>query len=204
MGRRPRDDEPGAYYHVTTRGNDRRPIQTDPIDCGIWERTLAVTAREHAWEVLAYCLLTNHFHLVLRLPQGGLSEGMCLLNGGYAKQFNKRHGRCDHVFGRRFWSKRITTRGHLLGAAAYIDLNPVLAGLAPTPEAYRFSSHAAIVGLAEPPAFLSVDAVLGLFSPLTPTAARTAYRRLVRDGHVTVPGTVTEPSRPRASYSGPL
>src|SRR4051812_39861368 len=120
MPRRPRDRQPGGCYHVTTRGNDGRPIQLDAVDCAIWERLLASASRRHAWDVLAYCLLTNHFHLLVRIPYGGLSEGMQLLNGGYARQFNKRHCRRDHVFGRRFWSKRARTEQHVIGSLHYI------------------------------------------------------------------------------------
>jgi len=190
MARRPRHDYPGASYHVTMRGNNRSRIQHDDIDCGVWHRTTAKVVRRYCWDVLAYCLLTNHFHLVVRTPIGGLSDGMCLLNGGYARHINARHGRIDHVFGRRFWSKPIGTRAYLLGSLHYVAWNPVEAGLAEVPESYRWSSHAAVLGLREAPSFLAVDAVLEVFDA-DQTRARAAYSSYVANRHVPVPGTVT-------------
>jgi putative transposase len=189
MTRRRRHEQPGWSYHVTARGNDRQPIQLDDVDCGIWERTVARVTRRHAWEVLSYCLMPNHAHLVVRVPLGGLSAGMCLLNGGFARQFNRRHGRSDHVFGRRFWSKPIDTRAYLLGSLHYVAWNPVRAGLVERPEDYGWSSHAALAGRREPPSFLAVDALLELFDA-DPVRARTAYLEHVANGHVPVPGTV--------------
>jgi putative transposase len=185
--RRSREEEPGAYYHVTTRGNDRQPIVDDGVDCAMWERLLARVVRECSWEVLAFCLLTNHFHLLLRLPLGELSDGMRELNGVYARQFNQRHRRSNHLFGRRFWSTRITTRAHLLASARYSDWNPVRCGLAAAPADYRWSSHAAVAGLVHSPSFLAVGALLGLFSP-DPAAGRAAYLEWVAAGQGTVPG----------------
>ncbi len=192
MGRRRRHDQPGCFYHVTARGNNRERIQRDDTDCGIWERTVMLVVARFEWEVLAYCLMTNHFHLVIRVPLGGLSSGMGMLNGGYARQVNRRHGRQDHAFGRRFWSKPIDTRAYLLGSLHYVAWNPVRGNLAATPESYRWSSHAAVAGLTEAPSFLAVDTVLDLFDP-DPTRARVAYVRHIAnsDNHVTVPGTVT-------------
>ena len=191
MARRPRHDYPGSSYHVTSRGNNRGRVQYDDVDCGIWQRTLARVVLRYSWEVLAYCLLTNHFHLVVRAPTGGLSDGMCLLNGGYARQLNGRHRRLDHVFGRRFWSKPIETRTYLLGSLHYVAWNPVRAGLAETPEAYRWSSHGAVIGIREAPSFLAADAVLEVFDA-DPTRARAVYSSYVSNPRVPVPGTVTE------------
>jgi REP element-mobilizing transposase RayT len=190
MPRRARHEQPGWIYHVTTRGNDQAPIQLDDVDGGIWERTLARVMRRYSWEVLSYCLMGNHAHLLLRIPLGGLSAGMCLLNGGYARQFNRRHGRSDHVFGRRFWSKPVATRAYLLGSIHYIAWNPVLGDRAATTEEYRWSSHAAVAGRREAPSFLAVDALLEVFDS-DPTRARIAYLGHVATGHVPVPGTVT-------------
>lgn len=186
MPRPPRFVEPGAYYHVTSRGNNRSPIQHDGTDCLAWEMRLARTVATFGWKVLAYVVMTNHFHLVLRLPELGLSEGMRMLNGEYARDFNRRHGRENHLFGRRFWSKQIVSNAHLVQSLAYNDLNPLRGGLADRPEAYRFSSHAPLVGLREPPPFLAVDEALGLFA-VPPREARARYRDYVRRGAVRRP-----------------
>lgn len=206
MPRKPRHVEPGGYYHVTSRGNNRGAIQLDAIDCVSWESRLARVVSEFRWKVLAFVLMTNHFHLVLRLPELGLSEGMQMLNGEYAKEFNRRHGRENHLFGRRFWSKQIRSDAHLIQSIAYNDLNPLRGGLVERPEDYRFSSHAPLIGLREPPPFLAVDEVLGLF-PLQPAKAQLLYRSYVRGGGIARPGAtetlrvaVPPPLRPAAVH----
>jgi REP element-mobilizing transposase RayT len=190
MPRGHRHEQPGWIYHVTTRGNDRQPIQLDDVDCGTWERMVARVTRRYSWEVLSYCLMGNHAHLLVRIPLGGLSAGMCLLNGGYAREFNRRHGRSDHVFGRRFWSKPVATRAYLLGSIHYIAWNPVLADRAGSPEEYVWSSHAAMAGRREPPSFLAVDALLEVFGADS-ARALIGYLGHVANGQVPVPGTVT-------------
>jgi putative transposase len=134
--------------------------------------------------------MPNHCHLIASVPAGTLAAGMQHLNGGYARQFNKRHGRRDHVFGRRYWSKRAEDDSYVKWALRYVALNPVRAGLVERPEDYRWSSHAATLGLVEAPSFLAVDAVLELFSP-DPAMARAAYRRFVL-AERPVSDTVTE------------
>jgi REP element-mobilizing transposase RayT len=191
MARRPRHDYPGSYYHVTTRGNNRQPIRFDDIDCGMWERVVAKVARQFNWRILSFCLMPNHFHLTMLLPDGGLSAGMCLLNGQYARQFNGRHDRSNHLYGRRFWSNEITTDEYLKRSACYGDWNPVRGGLCDSPEEYPWSSHGAVAGLWHPPSFLALDELLSLFSA-DPAVARAAYRDLVANGQGPVPGTVTE------------
>jgi REP element-mobilizing transposase RayT len=190
VARKPRIDFPGVCVNVTTRGNNREPIQLDAVDCGIWERHVARAVAANGVEVYSYALLGNHFHILLHLPEGGLSYTMMLLNGGYAKAFNQRHARENHVFGQRFWSRVVTTREYMLNVLRYYAWNPVDAGLAATPEGYRWSAHGAILGLREAPSFLAVDAVLDLFHP-DPGKARALYAEHVRNRRVPVPGTVT-------------
>src|SRR4051794_41765707 len=124
MARRPRYDYPGSSYHVTSRGNNRGRVQYDDVDCGIWQRTLACVVGRYSWDVLAYCLLTNHFHIVVRAPTGGLSDGMCLLNGGYARQVNGRHPRLRHGFGRRFLAEAVEGQAGPPRALPYLRPEP--------------------------------------------------------------------------------
>ena len=101
MGQRRHTRLPGGYYHVTARGNNKELIFLDDVD----RRPSSISsplAPKHGWVVLAYCLMTNHYHLVIYLPVRGLSAGMQLLNSGYACRFNRRHDRIDHVFRQRF------------------------------------------------------------------------------------------------------
>ena len=107
MGRELRPLAAGAYYHVTTRGNNRAPIVLDDTDRHTFIRILTRVVRRYGWKLHARCLMGNHYHLVVETPRPNLSDGMRDLNGQYARAFNYRHRRCDHVFGQRFWSKLI-------------------------------------------------------------------------------------------------
>jgi putative transposase len=177
---RPRVEVPGAVYHVGSRGNNKAPVFLDDADRQMFLRMLGRTAKRHGWTVHAYCLLTNHYHLIVQLDAGGLSRGMCELNGGYALSFNVRRDRSNHVFGRRFWDKRIDTESHYFEACRYVALNALRAGLETRLGDWPWNSHRAIVGLEFPLPFLSVHALLGRFGP-TPSRARDAYIRHVTD-----------------------
>jgi REP element-mobilizing transposase RayT len=179
--------EPGAIYHVTTRGNNREQVVWDDRDRTILLRSIDQAARRHGWIVLAYCLMTNHFHLIVQVPLGGLSEGMRLLNGGFARRMNARHGRVGHLFQNRFHSTKIESDAHLLEACRYVVLNPVRAGLCENPDQWRWSSYRACAGLELAHTFLAVDALLGLFGT-RPWRARRQYRTFVQDALVRVSG----------------
>jgi hypothetical protein len=107
--------------------------------------------------------MTTHYHLVIRTPNVDLAAGMQRLNGNFAQGFNRRHGETGHVFERRYHALLIEHDGHLLELYRYIALNPVRAGLCSRPEAWTWSSHSAVVGLAAPPDFLSTEWALLYF-----------------------------------------
>jgi len=109
MGYPLREEIAGAYYHVGTRGNNQRDIYRDARSRLVFLLMLQGLAKRYDWRVLAYCLMNNHYHLVLRLGDLGMSRGMQSLNGGYAISFNAREGRRDHLFGRRFGAVSSTT-----------------------------------------------------------------------------------------------
>ena len=98
--------------------------------------------------IAAYCLMTNHYHLVVKLGELGMARGMQQLNGGYAIAFNARHSRRDHLFGRRYWSRKLEDEDDLLETCRYIELNPVRKAMTSLPEDWHWSSHRAAVGLA--------------------------------------------------------
>jgi REP-associated tyrosine transposase len=148
--------EPGGIYHVTTRGNNREQVVWDDRDRAILLGAITQAARRYGWVVLAYCLMTNHFHLIVQVPSGGLSEGMRLLNGGFARRMNARHGRVGHLFQNRFHATHIRRDAHLLEACRYVVLNPVRAGICERPEQWRWSSYRACAGLELAPPFLAV------------------------------------------------
>jgi REP element-mobilizing transposase RayT len=136
--RLPRDQTPG-YFHVTTRGNNRRDIFETADDRRVFLHLLSAIARQQEWALPAWCLMINHFHLVVETRHENLSAGMQKLNGVYAKWFNAWHQRKDHLFGRRFWSKRIETETQLRDTAEYVVQNPVRAGFCAEPWDWRWS-----------------------------------------------------------------
>jgi REP-associated tyrosine transposase len=199
MPRTPRDFYAGGYYHVHTRGNNRAQVYVDAVDRVVFLRMLERSVVKYEWLVYSWCLMTNHFHLVLRIPQNGLSQGMSELNGSFGRWSNLRHGRCDHVFGRRFSAKEIASDAHLLEACRYVVLNPVRAGLCDHPGDWRWSSYRACAGLEQPQPFLARDEMLGLatgFYGRERTHSFAAYREFIEagmayDDAVPVPGTDT-------------
>ncbi len=129
MGWPDRLEMPGGVYHVGWRGVVRGSIFLDDGDRRIFVSELARTERTLGWNVLLYCLMTNHLHLLVETPTGNLSAGMQRLGSGYARRFNARHGRRGHVFEQRFWSSLVKTETELELVGAYICGNPVTAGL---------------------------------------------------------------------------
>jgi REP element-mobilizing transposase RayT len=180
MGRQPRIEVPGGFYHVHTRGNDRHRIYFGNWSGRLFVRELERASRRHGWRILAYCLMTNHYHVVLRIDDV-LSQGMCELNGRFAVTSNWKNGRRDHLFGRRFTSHLIEDDAYLLESIRYVVLNPVRAGRVKNPERWRWGSMRATVGLDRPPACLDLEFVLGLFGS-TPTPARRRFREFVAAG----------------------
>lgn len=175
--------DPDLVYHVTSRGNNGRAHYVDDVDRRIFLSMLERAVTRYDWLVRAYCLMTNHFHLVVQAPLGGpsLSKGMQELNGGYSRTFNARHGRRDHLRRNRFHAEPIESESHLLESCRYVVLNPVRAGICATAGSWPWSSYRATVGLRPSPPFLSAGWLLELFSPEL-ARARERYRDFVADG----------------------
>jgi putative transposase len=178
MARAWRLEEPGGTYHVAARGNSGNAIFRDDIDRSEFLRRLERTVGRYEWICLAYCLMTNHFHLIVKIPQGGLSSGMQELISGYSRQTNRRHDKRDHLFKQRFASVRLKRDSHLLEASRYVVLNPVRAGLCDSPAQWRWSSYRASAGFSFAPALLAKDELLALFGP-RPELAAARYRNFV-------------------------
>lgn len=150
MGRRPRVEAAGAIHHVTTRGNGGQRIVTDDRDRVRFMDHLAHCVRLHRWECWAYCLMDNHFHLVVETPEPNLGIGMKWLKVAHTKDFNFRHKFEGHLFGGRFYSRVIETDAHLLEACIYVLLNPVRGGLVRRPSEWPWSSYRCTAGLPGP------------------------------------------------------
>ena len=177
MGYPLREEIAGAYYHVGTRGNNQRDIYTTDNTRLIFLLMLQRLAKRHDWQVVTYCLMNNHYHLVLRLGAGGLSRGMQSLNGGYAMAFNVRENRRDHLFGRRFWSRELGDADDVLRTCAYVDLNPLRSFETP-PDEWPWNGYRAATGLQPPLGFHRVGELWRLLD-LPPRAAMDAYGDLV-------------------------
>jgi REP element-mobilizing transposase RayT len=150
-------------FHVFARGVRKLPIYRDDEDREYFLNLLGVIGERQQWRVLGYCLMTNHFHLLLETPEPNLSEGMHRQLGAYAQWFNGRHGVEGHVFERRFQSILAKDDAHLLEIVRYVVLNPVRAGVCTHPIDYRWSSYRATVGLGRSSGFLARDRLLAFF-----------------------------------------
>jgi putative transposase len=186
MGRRPRIDHPGAIHPVTARGNAKADIFVTSRDASVFLATLGDVVRDRRWSCFAYCLMPNHYHLLIQTQEANLSAGMHAVNARYARMFNAAHERVGHVFQQRFHAQAIVGDEHLLEAMRYIALNPVRAGLAKTPDAWRWSSHGAMAGTCTPPRWLARERALGQFGP----GGVDAYLEFVAEG-----GTGERPRR---------
>ncbi|MGK2858630.1 MAG: transposase, partial [Thermoanaerobaculia bacterium] len=163
MARAMRIEFPGAVYHVTSRGNDRRNIFVDDDDRRQFLELLAEVVRRFAWIITGYTMLDNHFHLVLETPGPTLSRGMQWLNGSYAAWFNRRHKRWGHLFGDRFHAFLVEKEAYYLELLRYVVLNPVRAKMVDRPEQHAWSSYRATAGYESAPDWLKVDEIALLF-----------------------------------------
>jgi len=139
--RPPRTIVPEGTYHVMNRGNRRDVIFYSDGDLILFRELLHQVARARRWTVHAYCLMPNHYHLLVDCPLADLSAGMQALNGEYASWFNRCHGLIGHVFQGRFRSVPIESDGHFLQTVRYMALNPVRAGLCRSAADWAWSSY---------------------------------------------------------------
>lgn len=161
MARQPRIEVPDGLYHVISRGIERREIFRDDIDR---ERYLAIVAKSvdrFRFQLLAYCLMTNHVHLVVQTGAIPLSRIMRSVNTSYAGYFNTRHRRSGYLFQGRYKAFLVDGERYLLSLVRYVHENPVKAGIAERADGYRWSSHRRY--LEKSPSWLSSDAVLERF-----------------------------------------
>ena len=172
---------PGAFYHVTSRGNARLPIFKDTQDRENFLNIFKETVRRFRWICHAYCLMNNHYHLLVETTNGNLSKGMRHLNGVYTQRLNRRHNRVGHVFQGRFKSILVQQDNYFLELSRYVVLNPVRAGLSKNPEEYIWSSYCATAGLSKVPSFLEVNRILFQFDGKR-LEAQNLYKHFVKNG----------------------
>jgi REP element-mobilizing transposase RayT len=181
MARPLRLEYPGAVYHVTARGNAREVIFQDDGDRATFLGILGRVIERYHWLCHAYCLMGNHYHLMVETPDGNLSAGMRQLNGIYTQTFNRRHGRVGHVLQGRFKAILVDKDSYLLELCRYIVLNPVRAKMVKQPKNYSWSSYRAMAGLSSAPAFLTRDWLLAQFGRQRRMAEK-RFREFVAQG----------------------
>lgn len=181
MARPLRIEFDGALYHVTSRGNERKAIFKDGTDRKLFLDTLARVNERFHWICHAYCLMNNHYHLVIETPDGNLSRGMRQLNGVYTQAFNRRHRRVGHVFQGRFKGILVQKEAHFLEVCRYVVLNPVRARSVKEPRQWQWSSYRATAGMAPAHRCLTVEEILGQFGHRR-SRAQEKYREFVGDG----------------------
>ncbi|HEU4888337.1 MAG TPA: transposase [Thermoanaerobaculia bacterium] len=178
MARPLRIEFPGALYHVTSRGNEQRPIFHDDVDRRMFLTFLGQAVKRFGWSVTAWVLMTNHFHLVIQTPEPNLSQGMQWFNGSYAGWFNHRHHRCGHLYQGRFDGVLVEEETYFRELLRYVVLNPVRAQMVARPEDYDWSSYRSTAGLAAAENWLDIPSILGPFDD-DPTIARGQYQEFV-------------------------
>jgi REP element-mobilizing transposase RayT len=178
-------------YHVIARGNDRRLVFHDVPDRQVFISMTAGVCRRERWQILNYCLMGTHVHLLVVTSPDGLADGMRWLCGRYAVHFNRRYDRVGHLWHSRFTSRAIRDERHVLAAMRYIARNPVTAGLCDSPDAWIWSGHRALIGLRTDDLVDVEDALARLHPDVS--AGRRVYEDLVGASR---PGTdaAVEPS----------
>ena len=179
MARPPRIEIVDGVYHVVARGNERRTVFRDTRDRERFLALLGQVVGRYRWQVLCYCLMGNHYHLLVATPDANLARGMRQLNGVYAQWFNHRHRRVGHLFQGRYKAVLVQRDRHLQSAVRYIVRNPLRARISTRVDEWPWTSHAATMGAAQ----AGVVAVAELLSYLgqDTVTARARYLELVDD-----------------------
>ena len=181
MARPLRIEYDGAVYHVTSRGNARKNIFKDDDDREVFLEVLGRVVKRYNWLCHAYCLMGNHYHLLIETPDANLSAGMRQVNGVYTQKYNQRHKKTGHIFQGRYKAILIEKESYLLELCRYVVLNPVRAGIVEQPEEWNWSSHTATVGMKKAPGYLTTDWILGQFGNKRSDAGK-HYTEFVKSG----------------------
>lgn len=152
MARPLRIELSGGLYHVTSRGDRREAIFFSDDNRLVWLDLLGQVCSRFNWICHAYCLMTNHYHIVIETPEGNLAQGMRQLNGVYTQMTNRTHGRVGHVFQGRYKAIMVEKDSYLLELARYVVLNPVRAGMVNDVDEWPWSSYPAMIGSMPTPA----------------------------------------------------
>ena len=187
-----RIEYPGALYHITDRGNERKEIFRDDVDRRRLIRYLAEAIEKFSLKIHAFCLMENHYHLEVETSRGNLSQTMHWLKTAYTVFFNKRHRRNGHLFQGRYHAALVEKESHLMALTRYIHLNPVRAGIVERPEDYFWSSYRDYIRSMQQWEWLETGWTLDQCGGMN-AAGRRCYRQFVEEGiHENAPDPMQE------------
>jgi len=189
MSRPPRIHIPGAYHHVTLRGNHRQAIFQTAQDREDLNDIVDESTHRYGVEIHAYCWMTNHIHLLTRVDEAPLGRVIHAIASRYAKRYQRVIPTTGHLFERRYHASLVATDGYLLQVIRYIHLNPVVAGLAACADEYPWSSHHGYLGV-DSPRWLTTRLVMSMFDE-DPRAARVRYVEFIRSSEAEVCAGIT-------------
>jgi putative transposase len=174
MPRNPRNWTPGTTYHITARGNRKEDIFLQPVDRQKYLFYLQDTQSNYPFTLHAYCLMSNHLHLLVETSQIPIHQIFRILHTRYAIYFNRKYDLVGHLFQGRYGASKIDTSAYFISASRYIHRNPLEANLTSTPENYPWSSYASYV-TSQPNPYISKARTLAYF----PTPSERYYREYV-------------------------
>ncbi len=175
MARALRITYPGAFYHVTSRGNKRKAIFKSKRDREKFLGYIESATQRYNAVIHAYCMMDNHYHILLETPSGNLAQIMRHINGAYTTYFNIKRARSGHLFQERYKAILVDIDEYAKELSRYIHLNPVRAKIVEIPEEYDWSSYKFYIGKQKPAKWLYRDFILGYFGKKVP-AAQKAYK----------------------------
>ena len=180
MARPLRIEYPGAYYHVTSRGNEQKDVFKSQRDREKFLSYLESAVVRYGAVIHAWCLMSNHYHLLLETPSGNLSQIMRHINGAYTTYFNVKRKRAGHLFQGRYKAILVEADEYAKELSRYIHLNPVRVGMVAKPEEYQWSSYRCYIGQSKAPEWMKSDFILGFFGG-NGLASKNKYRKFVED-----------------------
>jgi len=193
MPRKSRTEPSDAIHHATMRGVGRNRIFRDDIDRWAFEQLLEAACKQYRWRCLAYCLMDEHVHLVVRTCDPDLTRGIRFLSSSYARRHHGRHRGAGHLFQGRYHSLRVNRDAYLLEVIRYVLLDPVRADLCHSPADWRWSSARAALGLRPIPGWADFRAVYELLGPLDKRSPQ-RLQQFLREGCDEVPGPCLAPT----------
>jgi putative transposase len=178
MARPLRIEYEGAFYHVTARGNERKEIYKNDRDREKFLEYLASAVERYKAKIHVYCLMSNHYHMLIETPSGNLSQIMRHVNGSYTAYFNAKRDRSGHLFQGRYKAILVDKDAYAGELSRYIHLNPVRAGMTEDPEEYEWSSYRAYIRKSRTRKWLTEEFILGYFGDRE-QAARKCYQEFI-------------------------